>query len=197
MLLLVLLIGGSLVLGSLNLAGTATTSSSKQCPDFDEQREALRLAQVAERYRQQKPAPKNYGLGSATLCLTTGEIQSFQTPVIPGYSDLDLDPVHIMHSEQQTYRLLQNQLAVFASRTKNIVSIFVVIFSQVTVCGKCEPDMVSWQSTLRQKAGVQQLFLIIWDLLRGKGFSPQKKPAGSGTSVTLADIRLVPVQFSS
>lgn len=197
-LLLVIIVGVVFAAGSLSNIGTATTTATTTpCPAFSEQAEAFRLAQVAELYRARNPAKTNYGLGSYVVCYASGEINAYQTPVFAGFYDTSLDPTHIMHSEQQTYRQLQNKLANPALHIDDIVSIFVVIFSQVTVCDNCIPDMVSWQSVLRQKADVEQLFLSVWQLQRGQGgFNPSQFPKGLGKPITIAGIEQVEIPFT-
>jgi hypothetical protein len=197
-LLLLIIVGGVLALGSLSIVGTKTTTqTAKPCPIVDEQVEAFKLAQIAEHYRKLKPDPRNYGLGSYVVCYTNGLISTYQTPVFPGNTDKTLSPTNIMHSEQQTYRQLQKVLADPALHIGEIVNIFVIIFSQVTVCGPCQSDMISWQDILRQKAGVEPLFLSVWDLIQGNGgFDPQSQRAGTGIPVTPANLRLVTIPFA-
>jgi len=77
-----------------------------------------------------------------------------------------------------------------------VSGIYVVIFSQVTVCDKCEPDMVSWLSNLRKAANAMKVSLSIWDIARGKGFIPTMQPAGNGTPITPEDIERVPIPFA-
>lgn len=199
LLLLVIVVGLAFAVGSLSAVGTVTTTTTatQECPPFDSQAEAFRLAQIAELYRARNPRGTNYGLGSYVVCYANGKIDVYQTPVFPGFYDTSLDPTHIMHSEQQTYRQLQNKLANPVLHVNEIANIFVVIFSQVTVCDNCIPDMVSWQSVLRQKASVEQLFLPVWQLRRGQGgFNPNQFPKGLGKPITIAGLEQVEIPFA-
>jgi hypothetical protein len=198
LLLLVIVVGSVFAVGSLNIAGTKTaTKTAKPCPVFNVPAEAFRLAQIAEQYRTRNPTSRNYGLGSYAVCYASGRTSADQTAVFPGNTDPKLNPTNIMHSEQQTYRQLQNKLANPAIHTDEFVSIFVVIFSQVTVCGPCQSDMISWQSVLRQKADVEQLSLSIWQLHPGQGgFNPSIFQRGLGTPITMAGLEEVEIPFA-
>lgn len=198
-LLLVIIVGVVFAAGSLSNIGTATTTATttQQCPVFDEETEAFRLAQIAELYRMRNPDPRNYGLGSYFVCYVSGEIGTYQTPVFAGANDTTgQNSINSTHSEQLTYRQLQNKLANPALHVDDIVNIFVVIFSQVIVCDSCIADMVSWQSVLRQKAGVEQLFLSVWQLRPGQGgFNPRLFPRGLKAPIAPAGIEQVDVPF--
>lgn len=197
LLLLLLLAIVLFVLPSLKIqTNTATqTASEGQCFDngqnFDARQEAFTLAQTAEQYRTAKPFGGNYGLGSYTICYKDGTQLRVPSPVFRGTGKITNDN----HSEQSAYGWLQLELSRQSIDSASITAIYTVIFSQVKVCGPCEEDMKLWQRTLRQKAGTQQLFLSIWDIIYGKGFNPSIYPAGNGTPVTIDVLRQVPIPF--
>lgn len=163
---------------------------------FDTQQEALTLVQAAEQYRTAHPFGGNYGLGSYTICFKDGTQQRFQSPVFKGFNNPNSSEArNATHSEQSAYGWLQLQLSRLAIDQSTISATYAVIFSQVQVCPDCEQDMRFWQSTLRQKAKTQQVFLSIWDIVGGKGFNPATYPAGTGIAVTVDVLRKVPIQF--
>lgn len=198
LLLLVIVVGIAFAAGSLSAVGTATTTTTQQCPPFDAQAEAFRLAQAAEQFRTRNPTPRNYGLGSYVLCYISGRIDTYQTPVFSGVNDnTGENPINSTHSEPQTYHQLQKALGNPTLHTDEIVNIFVIIFTQVRVCRVCAPDMISWQSTLRQIAGVEQLSLSIWQLRLGNSsFDPRRFPQGLGIPITLAGVQRVSIPFA-
>lgn len=203
LLLLLLLLGiGILALLSTNVqVNTSTQSASEgQClssgQDFDAQQEAFTLAQAAEQYRVAHPFGGNYGLGSYTICFKDGTQQRFQSPVFKGFNNPNTNQArNATHSEQSAYGWLQLQLSRFSIDRSTVSAIYTVIFSQVQVCPDCVQDMRFWQSTLRQKAKMPQVFLSIWDIVGGKGFNPATYPAGTGITVTVNMLRKVPIQF--
>lgn len=198
LLLLLLAVIAFFALGSLNLAGSTTRSRSSQCPGFDEQEEAFQLAQFTEQYRKSHPTPANYGPGSWTVCYTDGSPVRNQTPEFKGGNNKNpaVGPTQITHSEQQTYRYLQLKLPGLSLDQSRVVAVEVVIFSQVIVCPPCQEDMVSWQAVLREKARTQNLFLSVWDIAPGKGFVPTVYPGGTGTPVSIEDLRKIDLAFT-
>ena len=205
-LLILLVVGIFFLVPSYNIrTNTATqTTTENQCPQtgqsFDAQQEAFTLAQSAEQYRQIKPYNGNYGLGSYIICLTNGAMRRIQSMPFQGYYDRSLPyyQQHLTHSEQATYKWLQDQLSRLSlSRNLNkVAAIYVVIFSQVLVCTSCQRDMIDWQRTLRQKAKVENLYLSVWDIMLGKGFVPTVYPAGTGIPVSIDDLEEVNIPFA-
>jgi len=166
--------------------------------NFDRRQEAFTLAQTAEEQRRIKPFGGNYGLGSYTICYTDGSQKRVQSDLFKGYytyGNLN-QPPHATHSEQATYGWLQNQLSHLSIAQNKVTAIYAVIFSQVAVCPPCQKDMVSWQRTLRQTAGINELHLSIWDIRPGRGFDPATYPADTGTPITVDDLRQVPIRFA-
>jgi hypothetical protein len=203
LLLLLLLLGiGMLVLLSTNtqMKTSTQTASEGQClasgQDFNAQQEAFTLAQAAGQYRAAHPFGGNYGLGSYTICYKDGLQQRLQSPVFKGYNNPNSSAArNATHSEQSAYGWLQIQLSRLSIDQSAVAAIYAVIFSQVLVCPACEQEMRFWQSSLRQRAKMQQVFLSIWDILGGKGFDPATYPAGNGVPVTADILRKVPIQF--
>lgn len=204
LLLLLLLLGllGLLLfaLPSINSQETTSTqtTSEGQCLEngrgFNTPQEALTLAKTAEQYRTAHPFGGNYGLGSYTICYKNGEQQRVQSDVYPGYYRKPL-PKHITHSEQSTYKWLQDNLSQLSVDRSTIQTIYVVIFSQIVVCPPCRDDMVTWQKDLREKAQMRQVYLYIWDIAFGKGFDPEKYPKGTGKPISLRDLERVDIEF--
>jgi hypothetical protein len=143
LLLLLLVVTGFFALGSLNLAGSATQTQTGQCPPFDEQQEAFRLAQIAEQYRKANPRGTNYSLGSYTVCYTDGKTISGTTRVARGFDAKTPNDIHKTHAEQAVYVFLKGRLAVLSLDPGKVVVINAMIFSQVSVCGACQADMIS------------------------------------------------------
>src|SRR5579884_1686709 len=204
LLLLLLLLGllGLLLLALPSINSQETTStqttSEGQCLEngrgFNTPQEALALAKTAEQYRTAHPFEGNYGLGSYTICYKNGDQQRFQSDVYPGY-DSKKPPFHITHSEQRTYKWLQDNLSQLSVDRNTIQAIYVVIFSQIVVCPSCRQDMVTWQKDLREKAQMKPVYLYIWDIAMGKGFNPAKYPKGKGKPVSLRDLERVDIEF--
>lgn len=203
---LLLLLGFFVLIFALPSLKTQTstntqTTSEGQClqngQGFDEQQEAFTLAQAAEQYRATHSFGGNYAYGSYTLCFQDGTQQRFQSPPAPGFDNNNdqTRPVNATHSEQGIYNWLQQKLSRLSSNQTGSSTIYVVIFSQVTVCGLCRKDMELWQRGLRQAAKTANLFLSIWDIIAGKGFNPATYPAGTGTPVLFEDLEKVPITF--
>lgn len=191
-----------LILPSLNLGvkTTTQTDSEGQCQfasrSFYTRQEAFTLAQAAELYRGSHPFGGNYSLGSYTICYTNNTQQRFPSPPAQGYDNVTdtTRPLNATHGEQAIYKWLQNQLAQLSLDQIMVLGIYVVIFSQVTVCLPCRNDMIPWQRDLRQRAGTSKLLLSIWDL--NPGFNPAKDPAGPGKPVAFSDLERVPLVFA-
>lgn len=177
------------------------TQEQGQC-QFDTQRfltqqEAFTLAGAAQTQRSAFPFRGNYAIGSYTICYKNSTQQRFQSPVAKGYDNLTdtSSPMNATHGEQAVYQWLQTQLFHLSIDQTTVQGIYAVIFSQVVVCVACQRDMVSWQQTLRQKAGTNRLLLSIWDL--NPGFDPATYPAGPTHPVTLNDLKRVSIVFAS
>jgi hypothetical protein len=108
------------------------TSSEGQCLEnghgFNTPQEALTLAQTAEQYRTAHPFKGNYGLGSYTICYKNGDQQRFQSDVYRGFDREDTEN-QLDHSEQFTYKWLQDNLSQLSVDRNTIQAIYVVIFS--------------------------------------------------------------------
>lgn len=191
---------GFYFLSSLNTHTSTTTqnNSEGQClssgKSFNEQQEAFTLAQAAEQYRSANKFAGNYGLASYTICYKDGSQSRVQSSVFKGF-DSPTKPKNSTHSEQAAYGWLRYTLSRLAIDQTKVATIYTVIFSQVVVCNLCQQDMKSWQRTLRQQANTNRLFLSIWDIMPGRGFNPATYPAGTGTPVTVDDLRKVSINF--
>ena len=202
-LLIFLVLGIFFLLPSYNSGvNTSTQSTTKnQCPparqSFDARQEAFTLAQSAEQYRRAHPFGGNYGLGSYIICCTDGTQQREQSRLYEGFYSTELPKSlqHITHSEQYANDWLQGQLSSLSIDPDEVMAIYAVIFSQITVCVPCQQDMIYWQRSLRQEAKTDKLYLSIWDIIRGKGFAPVTNRAGTGTPVAITDLRQVPIRF--
>lgn len=178
------------------------TSKQGQClnngQSFNAQQEAFTLAQEVEQYRTANPYRGNYGLGSYTFCYKDGTQNRSQSPIYPGYNNTKdaTKPINATHSEQKTYKWLEGELNALPANQSPATAIYVVIFSQVIVCGPCRQDMKLWQRGLRSAAKTSRVFLSIWDIVYGKGFNPATYQAGMGTPVTIDAIRRVPIVFA-
>lgn len=204
---LILLILFALVLVALvgpllnaNVKTATQNSNESHCPPtgqaFNGLQEAFTLAQTAEQYRLKSPFKGIYGLASYIICFRDGSQQRNQSPVFKGY-DSPTQPTNATHSEQPSYRWLQLQFSRLSVDLNTVTAIYATIFSQVAVCSVCKQDMISWQQTLRQKAGTDQVYLSIWDIARGKGFDPATYPAETGVSVTSDVLEQVSIPFGS
>jgi hypothetical protein len=186
------------LLGSLNFVGstTTTTTTTGHCPGVDLQQEAFLLAQQAELARKTTPFRGNYANAWFQVCFTNNKtLTNGVRPVQGFYDENNPEASWKTHSEQGVYAFLKPKLAGLKLDPAQVVAIDVVIFSQVRVCPPCQNAMISWQSGLRQAAGTQNLFLSVWDL-GNNGFSPKKFPAGTGTPVTIDDLRQVDIPFT-
>lgn len=199
--LIVLLLFLALALPLLNTGvNTGTqTQDEGQCQfaarRFYTQQEAFTLALAAQTQRSTFPFGGNYAIGSYTICYTNSTQQRFQSPPAKGYDNLTpSQPKNATHGEQAVYSWLRNQLSQASIDQTAVQGIYVVIFSQVTVCSACRSSMISWQQTLRQKASTSKLFLSIWDL--NPGFDPATYPAGPTIPVTFGNLERVPIQFT-
>lgn len=201
--LIILLLFLALALPLLNIgvnAGTQTQDEG-QCQfaarRFYTQQEAFTLALAAQTQRSTFPFGGNYAIGSYTICYTNNTQQRFPSPPARGYDNLTdtAQPLNATHGEQAVYNWLQNQFSQLSIDLTTVQGIYVVVFSQVTVCSACRSTMISWQQTLRQKAGTSKLFLSVWDL--NPGFDPATYPAGPVNAVTFGNLERVPIQFTS
>ena len=192
-----------LALGLLLAIAALHTNNSSSGPSFDKHAEAYSLAQAAQDYRQHHPQAVNYGLASITLFYDNapsrrfvptdqrGFIQPFR-----GYTDPVLE--NQTHSEFFARKWILTTLGVLKRTgiiTAHITEIDVVIFSQVIVCPPCANAMVSWQREFQVEAGKSNLFLSIWQIIDGKGYSPAKLPQGK--PVQQSDIEEVPISFDT
>lgn len=197
--LLIVLVGIFLNTTGAGVTTTTQTNTEGQCnfaaQAFNARQEAFTLAQKLAQYRSTKPTFRNYGAGSYTICYKNGTQQRFPSPIAPGYSQT-ATPTNATHSEQAVYQWLLQQFRGLSLDFSSVSGIYVVIFSQVTVCEQCEPDMVSWLSNLRTAAKTPKVSLSIWDIARGKGFIPTVQPAGNGMPVTPEDIERVQIPFA-
>jgi len=179
---------------------TAQTENEGQCQfttrRFYTQQEAFTLALAAQEQRSAFPFGGNYAIGSYTICYKNETQQRFPSPPAKGYDNLTdtTKPINATHSEQAVYNWLQHQFTHLSIDRSSVQGIYVVIFSQVRVCTACREDMISWQRTLRQEAGVTNVFLSIWDL--NPGFNPATYPAGPPASVTFGELERVPIAFT-
>jgi hypothetical protein len=197
-LLLVGVVGSFLYVGSLNSAvsTTTTTTATGSCPGVNLQQQAFLLAQQAELTRKTSSYAGNYANAWFQVCFTNGKSLSDTVRPIRGFYDEEHPADSFKtHSEQGVYIFLQPKLAALKLDANQVIAIDVVIFSQVRVCDPCQQSMVSWQSGLRQVAGIPNLFLSIWDL-GFKGFSPKRFPAGTGTPVTIDALHMVDIPFT-
>jgi hypothetical protein len=201
-LLILLILGIFLLLPSYNVQVNTSTQSTtqNQCPqvgqNFDAQQEAFTLAQSAVQYRRAQPLPVNYGLGSFIICLTDGTFKREQSIIFKGRSSNSY-PGNDTHSEQSAYGWLQNRLVALSIDPDTISAIYTFIFSQVRVCSFCKKDMVYWQRTLREKARTNNLFLSVWDIGFQQGFNPKLYPAGLKSTITIAGIENVHINFAA
>ena len=170
---------------------------------FDKHAEAYSLAQPAQDYREHHPQAVNYGLASITLFYDNapsrrfvptdqrGFIQPFR-----GYTDRVLG--NLTHSEFFARKWILATLGVL-KRTgiinTHVTEINIIIFSQVVICPPCVTAMVSWQREFRDADGISNLFLSIWQIIGGKGYSPAKLPQGK--PVHPNDIEEVPISFNA
>jgi hypothetical protein len=202
LLLLVLLLLFALLalpLLNTNVGTTSQTEPAGQCDfatkTFNARQEAFTLGQALELYRRTHPTSRNYGMGSYTICYKNGTQQRFPSPIAPGYSQTVI-PKNATHSEQAVYQWLLKQFMGLSLDFSTVSGIYAVIFSQVTVCDLCEPDMVSWLSNLRLAAKTNKVALSIWDIARNRGFIPTVQPAGNGAPTTPDDIERVSIPFA-
>lgn len=199
LLLLVIVVGLAFAVWSLSAVGTATTTTTKStdgyCPGVDLQQEAFLLAQQAELTRKASPYAGNYADAWFGVCFTNGTTLFGGIRPMRGFNNEGNPATNFTtHSEQAVYVFLQRKLAGLKLDAEQVVAIDVVIFSQVQVCSPCQTSMISWQESLRQAAGTQNLFLSVWDL-GNNGFDPAKYKAGTGTPVTLDDVHQVDIPF--
>jgi hypothetical protein len=200
LLLLLLILALALPLLNTSVSTGTQTQDEGQCQfaarRFSTQQEAFTLALAAQEQRSAFPFGGNYAIGSYTVCYTNSTQQRFQSPPAKGYDNRTdtTKPINATHGELAVYNWLQNQLSQLSLDQTTVQGIYVVIFSQVTVCFACKNIMVSWQQALRQRAGTGRVFLSIWDL--DPGFDPATYPAGSANPVTFGDLERVPLVFT-
>ncbi len=148
-------------------------------PSYSPRSQAYVMAQQLEAHRQQMPTAKNYCEAQLYYHTASG-VYSGPSQIKDGFG------IYPTHCEQTLLQWVSQTAlpSISAQDYARIVTIDVVVFSQVRVCVDCKPTFPTWENRLRQQVAQAResakLNLYVFDIRPGSpsGFAPGTFRAG-------------------